>query len=63
MRAIVAKRIRKEVYGDQSLKRRHTILAAVGKFNDRRFIECGQSMICTGLRRAYLDAKAEYKAA
>ncbi len=45
MRGIAAKKIRKEVYGDQSLRQ------------PRRYVIQGNAIVNTGLRRRYQEAK------
>ncbi len=53
-----AKALRKQIYGEQSLKVKTHKTVAVGYFKSAtRFIQCGSSVVCTGLRRQYQDAK------
>jgi hypothetical protein len=48
MRGTVAKRIRKNIYGDQTLK------------TTRKYSNFGGTLVNIGLRQEYLDAKRDY---
>jgi hypothetical protein len=52
------KKLRKEIYGDQSLKTRTYQTIAVGFWESaKKFVTRGSAIVCTGLRRQYQDAK------